>query len=431
LTVLQLSQSDTGGGAALAAYRLHTALNAAGTESRMLVLRKHSDDPTVQTIRPHMDMLSRMRRILKRRQSQRAMARYAPTRRHYTLFTDSRAPWDEDVFAQMGHPDVLHAHWTYDMVEIARLGAFARGQMPMVWTHHDIAGMTGGCHYPGGCSRWQTGCGLCPELGSHDIHDLSAYTMVRKQRVFPTLQPADLHHVAPSQWLKTLLERSPLYKHLPVTVIPNGIDTDVFHPSPPLPARQVLFDLHEPDTKIILFVSHAVDLPSKGFSVLMDALHHAALPPNVVCVSIGAGKMTVPSNVRHIHIDSIHDPRLLAHCYSAADLFVIPSLDDNLPNTVLESLACGTPVVGFATGGIPDMVRSGVTGETVPTGDAAALAAALRALLDDDDKRSQLSRSCREVAVREYGLPLQAERMQALYASVHETWERAYHPQSR
>lgn len=426
MSILHLSQSDTGGGAALAAYRLHTALHRLGLDSRMLVQRKYSDDSAVQALRPRMDVLSRVRRVVKRRQMQGSVARYAPTRRHYTLFTDSRTLWDEEVFAQIGQPDLVHAHWTYDFVEMARLGAFTKGRVPLVWTHHDIAAVTGGCHCLGGCSRWQTGCGQCPELGSHDSQDLSAFTFARKQRVFPTLQAADLHHVAPSQWLKSLLERSPLYRHQPVTVIPNGVDTEVFRPSPTSPAREVLFDLHEPDTKIILFVAQAVDLPYKGFSVLMDALAQAHFPSNVICVSIGAGQVEAPSGVRHIALGSIQNLRWLAQCYSAADVFVIPSLDDNLPNTVLESIACGTPVVGFATGGIPDMVRSGLTGETVPTGDARALAEALRAMLDDDAKRAALRISSRDVAERDYSLPLQAARMQALYAQVRETWAQAY-----
>ena len=121
------------------------------------------------------------------------------------------------------------------------------------------------------------------------------------------------------------------------------------------------------------------------------------------------------ATIPHRHVETVNDDRLLSAIYSAADIFVIPSIEDNLPNTVLEAMACGTPVVGFDVGGIPDMVRPGITGELAPAGDVARLSQVIYALLETPEKRHELAANCRRIAEEEYALDLQAHRYMALY----------------
>jgi glycosyltransferase involved in cell wall biosynthesis len=139
----------------------------------------------------------------------------------------------------------------------------------------------------------------------------------------------------------------------------------------------------------------------------------------VFLVSLGSGSVIAKvASIGYRHVDSILDDRLLSNMYSAADIFVAPSLQDNLPNTVLESIACGTPVVAFAAGGISDAVRNGETGLTVPVADAAALRKAIVDLLENDSLRAEMSTNCRKIAVREYDSKIQAQRYVNLYQEI-------------
>ena len=149
----------------------------------------------------------------------------------------------------------------------------------------------------------------------------------------------------------------------------------------------------------------------------MAAVERLADVPNLLLVSVGGDDPVVPPGLPHRHLGRIGVDRLLSVVYSAADVFVIPSLQESFGQTVIESMACGTPVVGFDAGGIPDMVRPGLTGQLAPVGDTAALAAAIRQVLADPD-RDRMGRTARQVAVDEYALPLQASRYRDLYESV-------------
>jgi glycosyltransferase involved in cell wall biosynthesis len=203
---------------------------------------------------------------------------------------------------------------------------------------------------------------------------------------------------------------------LPVSVIPNSLDTTVFTPIKKAEARSTL---HLPiEAKIVLFVAGSLDRWHKGFSELEKAFRKMKTDLNTFLVSLGATTKALNDFPQHLHLGRIRDDRSLACVYSAADVFVIPSLQDNLPNTVLESLACGTPVVGFDTGGIPDMVRPGETGLLAPAGDVDALQHAIETLLENPNLRAELSHKARRVAEQEYSLAVQSGRYLELYRAL-------------
>ena len=196
-------------------------------------------------------------------------------------------------------------------------------------------------------------------------------------------------------------------------MIPNGVDLDDFAPRDRRTAREV-FGLPQ-DAKVILFVAHGLGLRRKGFVYLAEALRGLNQISDLVVLCLGQGTPPDGLNVPCVNAGVVHSDRLLSFAYSAADLLVVPSLQDNLPNTVLEAMACGVPVVGFDVGGIPDMVRNGVTGILTPAGEVARLREALVELLQSRPRREAMAAACRRVVTEEYTLEIQARRYIELY----------------
>src|SRR5205085_2749672 len=209
-----------------------------------------------------------------------------------------------------------------------------------------------------------------------------------------------LHIVAPSRWMLELVNTSPLLSKFSATLIPNGIDVEEFAPRDRRFAQEVL---RLPEAaQVVMFVSDDLTNLRKGSSFLSEALAGMAQNRNLFLVSVGRGKPPETGSIPCLHMGFVENNRCLSMIYSAADLFVIPSLQDNLPNTVLESMACGTPVVGFDVGGIQDLVQSGRTGQLVPARDSIALRDAMTQLLNAPSTCRMMGAECRKVAVKEY-----------------------------
>jgi glycosyltransferase involved in cell wall biosynthesis len=225
-----------------------------------------------------------------------------------------------------------------------------------------------------------------------------------------------IHLAATSNWIAQQSRRSSLLRDFPVTVIPNGLDTDDFAPRDKAFARATLG--LPPDARIVLFAAESLTVKRKGFGLLLEALKGLQDEPDLLLLSVGSTKAPVESPVRQVNLGRINIDRYLSVAYSAADVFVIPSVQESFGQTVSESLACGTPVIGFATGGMLDMVRPGTTGQLVPVGDVAALRDAIRSMLRDADGRRLMSENCRRIAVEEYSIEAQARGYVRLYESL-------------
>jgi len=310
--------------------------------------------------------------------------------------------------------DVYNLHWINGFID--PLPFFRDTDQPIVWTLHDMNPFTGGCHYNVGCRRFEDRCGRCPQLGSNRESDLSRTVWMRKREAYrDALDTGRVHIVALCEWMVEEVKSSALLGNAPVYIIPNGLDHRTFRPRETQGIRSAL--QIPSGHRIILFVAQSARNHRKGFDLLAEALG-ALEEDDVTLVSIGGREPDLETTLPHLHLGSIESDVLLSVFYSFADLFVIPSRQDNLPNTVLESMACGTPVVGFDTGGIPDMVRPGETGWLAEVGNVRALREAIEQALADDAAREQRGQRCRAVVEDEYTLKHQACQYIRLYESL-------------
>lgn len=315
------------------------------------------------------------------------------------------------VARQLPRADILHLHWATDLLDFRTLPRLA-ARMPLVWTFHDMNAFTGGCHYTQGCDRFVAGCGACPLLPSADPEDVTHQVIQRKIAALEQVSSSRLTIVAPSRWMAAEARRSTVFGKFDIEVIPNGIDVQAFRPMD----RAALRSRYgfPPDDRLVLFVADNLSDRRKGILELEQALKQISHVPNLKIVTLG-GHRGQEQNPNYRHLGPIHDAEKICEAYNLADIFVIPTLQDNFPNTVLEAMAVGTPVVGFATGGVADAVEDGVSGLLAPTGDIAGLARHIERALTDDALRGAMSLAARARAVSCYSLKRQAQACATLY----------------
>jgi glycosyltransferase involved in cell wall biosynthesis len=420
MRIVHLSRFDGGDGAANVAQRVHRGLLRLGHDSTMVVAQRRSEsaDPTVMLFQPPRDLPSRARRRLRDIRINRSFAPYRNSRPPgYEAFSDDRTRHGPELLTQLPPCDVMHIQQMYQFVDYRSFfGVFPR-HTPVVRTLHDASFFAGGCHSPEGCDKYAEQCGACPQLGSQDPKDLSHQIWQRKSLAFRSIPRGHLCLVSPSRWLMNEAKRSSLLNDFPVVLIPHGVDTEVFRPRDRNLARDLL--AIPPDALVVLFVAEPIDRPIKNFALLAQTLAELLSNlPKLLLVSAGGGKPPVQLRVPYLSLGSLRNERFLSLAYSAADVLVLPSRQENFPLTVLEAMACGTPVIGSAVGGIPDMVRPGITGVLVPPQNATALRAAVCDMLQDPIRRAEMAANCRRIAVEEYSLELQLERHVELYQTI-------------
>jgi glycosyltransferase involved in cell wall biosynthesis len=404
-----LNTFDSGGGAARSAYRLHQGIVKQGVTSRFVAQYNQQRNPDivcgttrvnklVALLRPLVDMIP-MKIYGRREMRQPFSTAYLPVANRV-----------KDVVAQS---DVLHLHWiVHGFINIQFLREARR---PIVWTMHDSWTFTGGCHLPADCRRYQQSCGKCPQLASGREKDLTRLNWNRKQRAWEDL---NIIYVAPSNWMAERARSSSLLTGSRVEVIPNGIDTDVFKPADRDMCRRMM-NL-PPDKHLILFgAMGAVTDENKGFLLLRQAL--AALPRQVaskdcMLVVFGAQQLELPDlDIEVRFIGTLTDDIALSVLYCAADVMVVPSKQENLPNTIMESMACGTPVVAFRIGGIPDLIEHGQTGYMAEGFDTADLALGIKWTLEQSGADWSLGKNAREKVERQFAIDVVSARYMKLY----------------
>jgi glycosyltransferase involved in cell wall biosynthesis len=419
MKVVHLTRFDVGDGISNAAYRLHAGLLNLGIASTVFVeeeIRGKSGDPTVRRFQPSRALGSRVRRRLRRMQIAGNLARYRATRpNRYEIFSDDRTPYGSEVQAQLPEADVIHVHAMYQFVDYQAFFGTVPRHTPVVRTLHDESFFTGGCHGTEGCTKYTERCGACPKLGSRNANDLSRQIWLRKRKALEGVPPNRLHVVAPSRWLAHEAMRSGLLRGVPVSVIPFGIDTEIFRPQDKSVVRQILGIPH--DAEVILFAADGLDRPVKRFAMLAEAVN-GLRRGKLFLVSLGGGRAEAEVRIPHLSLGFVGNERLLSLVYNAADLLAIPSLRENFPLVALEAMACGTPVVGSDVGGIPDMVRPGVTGRLFPAHDVDALRTAIEEILEDRASRDAMAEQCRRTVLDEYSLALYARRYADLYQAL-------------
>lgn len=313
-------------------------------------------------------------------------------------------------------PDAITLHNLHESVSFALVERLPP-RIPLIWTLHDMWPLTGYCCYSFDCAKYLEGCpGTCPQAGHWGLMPRPQDVEWRRRQRFYDAQRNRLTLVAPSQWLATAARRR-FRDIVRVEWIPYGVDLNTFHPvADKVAARQALG--LPPTGPLILGGAQTLRDERKGLHFLIEAARHLRLPSgqavNVAVFGRADPAAGIPPEWHQV--GNVRDAATLNLLYNAADLFVLPSLADNLPNTLLEALAAGTPSVAFAVGGCAEVVRTGETGFVAHQCTADALAAGiLRALTLPPDEHLRLRAICRKTAEREYALPLQADRYVALW----------------
>ena len=418
MKVTHLSKWDISGGAAKAAFRLHQGLQSLGHESRMVVQFKKCEDPAVKVFEPPLEFPTRARRFARRHYLERSRKhQYSRRPADANIFSDDRSEHAADVLLQALPTDIINLHWIAGMFDYSQF--FRKLGPPTVWTLHDMNAFTGGCHYSGECRKFTHHCEACPQLGWSTGEDFSSDIWRRKRAAYRNLKPNKFCIVTPSHWLAAEAKRSTLFGDFPIKVIPYGLDTDLFKPRDKATARDALGIPKE--ARVLLFVASSLNAPYKGLAQLLGAVERLRAYPGLFLLIIGGGKSVRDLQVKNLSVGFFEHEGILSLAYSAADLFVLPSLQDNFPNTVLESFACALPVAAFDVGGVSETVRPGTTGVLAEAVSAEALALSIKNVLDDPERLASLSSNCRQVALAEYSLGAQAQRYVELYTSLLES----------
>jgi glycosyltransferase involved in cell wall biosynthesis len=427
MKILQISTYDMEGGAGIAAYRLHRALRGIGEESRMMVRYKASADETVlsalsQNQPPTGDEGFYLGTVI---QSQHIDSNR--TEISNTLFT---LPYPGDDLAGstlFREADLVNLHWVVRYQSPVTLQRLFQSGKPVVWTLHDQWAFTGGCHYSAGCLKYRSDCVSCPQLAD-DPWDVPAAVLRDKLTLWAR---SDLTIVTPSRWLAACARESALFRELRIEVIPNSLDTEFFTPLPKEDAKR---DLGlPPDAATLLFGAEQGSEKRKGFRELLAAMRYGLAIPEfrsllerdrlkILCFGHPDPALR-NEGLPVVALGYLESPEKIRTAYSAADQFILPSLEDNLPNTMLEALSCGTPVVAFAAGGIPEVVFDGVNGRLAPVGDSQELARAISSLVLRPEESKSMGRNGRRMMVEEYSLPVQARRYKSLYQDLCERHE--------
>jgi glycosyltransferase involved in cell wall biosynthesis len=401
MRILQLSTYDTGGGAAKAAYRLHHALRNIGEESQMLVQQKRSDEPSIHRVPKGLPRLAMMLS-----QRMEVWQQAGKSREFLDL-----AWWANGLAQEINafQADIVHLHWlSRGFVPIPTLPHI---NAPIVWTLHDMAAFTGGCHYSVGCEQYQHACGNCPLLFHPSENDLSRQTWQRKANAWESLE---MQIVSPSHWLADCARKSSLFAKQPIQVIHNGIDLNLFKPQTSNWRERLGIPAEK---RLILFGAfNARDDKRKGIDYLLAALPKLA-SLNAACIIFGANAPENPPllGLPLYYTGYIENEQAMAELYAAADVFIAPSLEDNLPNTVVEALACGTPLVAFDTTGLPSMISHEENGYLAKTFDAEDLAAGIAWVLEDAERLAKLSANARQTALDKFDEKQMAERYLQVY----------------
>jgi glycosyltransferase involved in cell wall biosynthesis len=414
MRVVHISHSDCLGGASRSAYRTHLGLLEIGLDSTMLVERKASTLPSVIEVSRDCTLRDKLWNYIELDQIH--LNRTSLTNSHFSY---GRRGIDLTNHPAIRDADVIHLHWVTNFQSPASIGLLQRLSKPLVWTLHDQRAMTGGCHYTAGCTNFHSSCSHCPQL-ERDPYNVAAQSL-NDQR---TLVDSDrITIVGPSKWMAEAARKSAIFSKADIRSIPYGVEEQCFSPAVASDTRHRLGI--SADACVILFGADNPFEVRKGVALLGRALAKCYEAPSfrkkladgdIVFAAFGppaAEQLPVEIPIRFLGY--ISDDQELVAVYRMANIFVLPSLEDNLPNTILEAMSCAVPCVAFDTGGLPDMIRDGINGRLLKVGDADALATALYELIHAPELLRKMGQNAREEVERHFRLTQSATAYKELY----------------
>ncbi|MBE9127561.1 MULTISPECIES: glycosyltransferase family 4 protein [unclassified Coleofasciculus] len=401
MKVLRINQSDTSGGAAIAVYRLHQGLLAQGIESRFLVNQVNSSSNCVDAIPPRRRIDYQLLRLTR-----------------HIGFNDIHLTSTFDILKHSFYQeaDILHFHNLHGgYFNYLVLPSLTKNK-PSILTLHDMWAITGHCAYSFDCDRWKIGCGRCPYLHTYPAiqRDSTRWEWQLKNWVYSRSNLCAV--VTTSRWHAEQARQSML-SHVPVHRIPPGLDTQAYQP---LDSEQCRVLLGIPtDKKVLMFAAAKLNDPRKGGDLLIKALQSLpeSLKTETILLILGNGGEAIAETVGipTLNLGFVGSDHLKSVAYSAADLFLFPTRAENFGLVAQEAMACGTPTVSFKIGGVPDLVRPGVTGYLAKPEDVTDFCNGIMQLLEDRSLREYLGQQCRRIVLEEYQLELYAQRYIELY----------------
>lgn len=412
MKILHLSTFHKQGGASIAAFRLHDALLKINVDSEMLVQKRNEESTKIVTLEESIFYRTSY------------WGYFIAERLHFLPYEKNKSVRYSFSPAKVGvdisnHPlvreaDIIQLHWiNFGFLSLRSIEKLLDLGKPVIWTMHDMWPFTGGCHYSRGCERYKTTCQFCPYLRKPAEYDLSFEIFQKKASIY---QHKDLTLVSPSFWLKNLASTATLTKQLRSEVIPNPININLYTSRNKTEIRRK-HKLPE-DKKLLLFVGANTMDPRKGFPVFRETVNIISqVNSDFEIVVFGKSDSEIISTLAPVvhNIGTLTDATEIAEVYAACDLLVVPSLEDNLPNTVMEAMACGTPVVGFNTGGIPEMIDHKQNGYVADFMSVDSLKEGIIWVLENPEN---LSENARNKVVNQYSEEVVANQYVALYQSL-------------
>jgi len=411
MRVLIVNTAERTGGAAIAANRLLQALNRNGVEARMLVRDRKTDAPDVVSV-------PQSWRLKANFLWERGVIWLANGLSKQNLFQVDIANAGADITRMEAFKwaDVIHLHWVNQgFLSLKDLERIMASGKPVVMTMHDQWYFTGICHYSGTCDKYRSQCCSCPMIKGIG-GDMARRVFDRKRAIY---EGRNLTFVGCSRWMADLARQGVLTQGHTVTNVPNAIDTEVFKPLDKASARKK-YGLPT-DQRLLLFGAQRITDKRKGFRYLAEAcehisMHHPTLSGHLGVVVLGGDAESVKSALPLpvYTVNYLSNEAEIAELYNAVDLFVTPSLQDNLPNTIVEAMSCGIPCVGFNVGGIPEMINHQQDGYVADYCDSIDFAQGIAWCLNDS-RYASLSQQARSNALASYSEPIAAKRYQAVY----------------
>ena len=358
MKIVHLSTNQNTGGAAKAAYKIHNSCIENGLDSSLLVQKKITNDKStidVNDIQKNLfnaQINSRLNALPLKIYQKRKINNFSPSFFSFLSVKNNN---------YLKKADIIVIYWICEgFLSIREIGELLKLGKPILWRLSDMWPFTGGCHYSYGCTKYETLCGKCFQLNSQSNYDLSRLTLKNKIKFWKNTDNLTL--IAPSKWIKKCASKSSVFRNTKIELIHTGVDNKIFYPKDKYNCRKSLRLSH--DKKLILFGSiNPFKDDRKGGNLLFKALTKLKNMENVELTIFGErASKNYFKNYKLNNFGVITDDIRMSMIYSAADIFVAPSIEENLANTVLEALMSGIPVVAFNIGGMPDAIEHKING---------------------------------------------------------------------
>lgn len=421
MKVVHLASEVGGGGAARSALNLHLGLLRQGIDSTMLVGTVHGTLPPGVVVVPGMCVPER--EFWKESELLVWRNRSCLSNTHFSL---NFPGWDPSCHDMICGADVINLHWVSGSLSASSVSALSSLGKPVVWTLHDMRPLTGGCHFPSGCDGFSHDCSGCPQL----TDDLDGMTRKAKALLTRAIVRADVHFVSPSSWIRERVNLATSAGNNPVSLIPYGVDLEHFTPGDRMRARNALGLRSEP--MYILLAAHDARERRKGFEDAADILGKLKEEPSLSSLIregmiriLMCGHRNNGINLPGYETDHAGhlDYEAMPDVYRAANLLLFTSLEDNLPNVMMEALSCGLPVASHNLAGVMDLAgNNGECGVLFPIGNTGLAVSGMTGMLLQAPLLTTMGMRARSRMENGFSLESQAIRYTDLYSSVYSTY---------